>query len=88
MAGAALVFDVPGAGWLALAFGLAIARLAIYAALGIGVEPDPASAIRAFAYFPFYTIWRMGIQLRALPLVGAHAWVRTARHGRSHAGAA
>jgi hypothetical protein len=37
-------------------------------------------AMLAFSYLPFYTVWRVGVQLRALTMLGNKPWVRTARH--------
>lgn len=57
-----------------------VARPVIYTLLAVARGPQPVRTMLAFSYLPFYTAWRLGVQLRALALVGDRPWVRTARH--------
>ena len=52
----------------------------IYTALAILHDPRPWSAIRAFAFLPVYTVWRLGPALGSMLRIRGNAWVRTGRH--------
>jgi cellulose synthase/poly-beta-1,6-N-acetylglucosamine synthase-like glycosyltransferase len=75
-----LLLDLPGAPWLAGALVLSLARLAAYTLLAIAADPEPVRTALAFAYLPFYTLWRLVVQLGALRMLGDKPWVRTERH--------
>jgi hypothetical protein len=52
----------------------------IYAVLGVTRVAEPVRAALAFAYLPFYAVWRLGVQVSALGMLGEKPWVRTGRH--------
>lgn len=72
--------EIPWALWIALALVLSLVRMGIYTLLALRVDPEPGKAILAFAYLPFYTVWRLGVQVLALRMLGDKPWVRTRRH--------
>jgi len=63
--------------------GISLVRPAVYTIFGVAVDREPIRALLAFSYLPFYTVWRVGVQLRALAMLGNKPWVRTARHAGS-----
>ncbi len=75
-----LLLNVPGAAWLSIALAASIVRLALYTAVAILVDPSPLRALSAFAFLPFYAVWRLWLQLSALRMLGDQPWVRTQRH--------
>ena len=75
-----LLLNVPGATWLSIALAASVARLALYTATAICVDPAPLRALSAFAFLPFYAVWRLWLQLSALRMLGDQPWVRTQRH--------
>jgi cellulose synthase/poly-beta-1,6-N-acetylglucosamine synthase-like glycosyltransferase len=56
-----------------------VARLGIYAVLGLALQPHPFRSATAFAFLPFYMVWRLGAAVAALRQIGDKPWVRTAR---------
>jgi cellulose synthase/poly-beta-1,6-N-acetylglucosamine synthase-like glycosyltransferase len=72
--------DVPGAAWLTLALVIPLGRLAVYAAIGLAIQPDPLRAARAFMFLPVYAAWRLGTVIASLKMIGDTPWVRTARN--------
>jgi hypothetical protein len=60
--------------------GVSVMRVAVYAVLGLTEVREPARALLAFAYLPLYAVWRLGVQVSALRMVGEKPWVRTGRH--------
>ena len=75
-----LLLNVPGAAWLSIALAASVARLALYTAAAICLDPAPLRALTAFAFLPFYAVWRLWLQLSALRMLGDQPWVRTQRH--------
>jgi cellulose synthase/poly-beta-1,6-N-acetylglucosamine synthase-like glycosyltransferase len=76
-----LVVRPPGWPWLAGALVIPVARVALYTTIAVARGPEPLRSALAFAYLPFYTIWRLIVQIGSLRAVGGgSAWVRTARH--------
>jgi cellulose synthase/poly-beta-1,6-N-acetylglucosamine synthase-like glycosyltransferase len=74
------LFRLPGAGWLTVALGIPIARLAAYATVGLATQPDPLRTAAAFLFLPVYAAWRLATAIVSLKMVGDTPWVRTARH--------
>jgi cellulose synthase/poly-beta-1,6-N-acetylglucosamine synthase-like glycosyltransferase len=70
----------PGADWLLIALVASVARPAVYTIAGLTVQPDPLRATLAFAFLPFYLVWRLGNAVAALRQLGDKPWVKTARH--------
>jgi len=70
----------PGRELALVLLGASLLRPVVYTLLGISVDPEPVRAALAFSYLPFYTVWRVGVQLRALAMLGNKPWIRTARH--------
>jgi hypothetical protein len=54
--------------------------MAVYAAVATTTVPEPGRAALAFVFLPFYVVWRIGVQVAALRMLGARPWVRTERH--------
>jgi len=75
-----LLLNVPGAAWLSIALAASVVRLALYTAIAILVDPAPLRALSAFAFLPFYAVWRLWLQLSALRMLGDQPWIRTQRH--------
>lgn len=85
LAGITIAAGLPGASWLAAGLLLSLARPAVYTILAVRIDPEPGRALLAFTYLPFYTVWRLGVQIAAMRLLGDSPWVRTRRHAESHA---
>jgi hypothetical protein len=75
-----LLLNVPGAAWLSIALAASVARLSLYTATAICIDPAPLRALSAFAFLPFYAVWRLWLQLSALRMLGDQPWIRTQRH--------
>lgn len=71
---------VPGSAILIALLAVSVVRVMIYALLGLTRVREPVRAFLAFAYLPFYAVWRLGVQVSALGMVGEKPWVRTGRH--------
>jgi len=69
----------PAASWLLLALGASVVRPAVYTIAGLAVQSEPLRATLAFAFLPFYLVWRLGNAVAALGQLGDKPWVRTAR---------
>jgi cellulose synthase/poly-beta-1,6-N-acetylglucosamine synthase-like glycosyltransferase len=80
LAAVLLFTHAPGARLVALALAASLLRPAIYAALALRREPEPWRSAAAFLYLPFYTAWRLGVQVSALTMLGDKPWVRTPRN--------
>jgi len=70
---------LPAAPLLLWALGASLIRPVAYTAVALARQPDRARAIRAFAFLPAYTLWRVGALARAIRMLGDKPWVRTAR---------
>jgi len=77
---ALLLARAPLAVSLVGALGLSLARMALYAAVAVSQERHPWKTALAFSYLPFYTLWRLGVQLTALTMLGDKPWIRTQRN--------
>ncbi len=80
--GAVLAFVIGGpvgllAGSLLLA---SLVRPVAYTLAAIVVDPSPLAAVRAFAYLPIYTGWRLSSALKSVVAARTSRWVRTERH--------
>jgi cellulose synthase/poly-beta-1,6-N-acetylglucosamine synthase-like glycosyltransferase len=73
----------PGAAWVAGLLLATLVRPALYACIALARDPAPWTAIRAFAFLPFYAIWRIGAGVVALGMLRKAKWVRTARRPSS-----
>jgi cellulose synthase/poly-beta-1,6-N-acetylglucosamine synthase-like glycosyltransferase len=71
---------LPGTAILVALLGVSVLRVMIYAVLGVTRVAEPVRAALAFAYLPFYAVWRLGVQVSALGMLGEKPWVRTGRH--------
>lgn len=79
-AGIAIVLHVPGSPLLVGALVGSLVRPVIYTTIAIAEQPHPVRTLRAFAFLPFYAVWRIGAAVRALRMLGDKPWVRTERH--------
>lgn len=70
---------LPGADWLRVALAASVVRPAIYTVAGLTAQQDPLRSALAFAFLPFYLVWRLGAAVAALRMLGDKPWVRTAR---------
>ena len=75
-----LLLNVPGAYWISIALAASVVRLVVYTLAAIRIDPSPIQALRAFAFLPFYAVWRLLVQFSALRMLGEQPWVRTQRH--------
>jgi len=85
LAAATLLLRLPGAPLVAGLLLASLGRHAVYTLLAVTRDRQPGRALLAFTYLPFYTAWRLGVQLLALTMVGDKPWVRTQRHVESTA---
>ncbi|MGH7734845.1 MAG: hypothetical protein ACREOE_14425, partial [Gemmatimonadales bacterium] len=76
----AVVLRVPGATVLETLLAIGVGRQVVYALAALVNARDPFRAAAAFAFLPVYAIWRLGVELSALQMVGAAPWIRTERH--------
>ena len=65
---------------IAMALLASLVRPIAYTAIALARDPEPMRAVAAFAFLPFYVVWRLGIQLASLSRLGNKPWVRTDRH--------
>lgn len=79
---AALAWLLSPPGWrvIAVVALVSLLRPVGYTALAILKDPAPLTALRAFAFLPIYTVWRLGPALGSMLRVRGNAWVRTGRH--------
>jgi cellulose synthase/poly-beta-1,6-N-acetylglucosamine synthase-like glycosyltransferase len=70
----------PAAAALIVALWVSVARPAMYTLAGLAVQPHPLRSALAFAFLPFYLVWRLGAAVVSLKMLGDKPWVRTARH--------
>lgn len=77
-----LVFSAtpPGATLLTTLLLASLVRPFSYTLVGLAHDPHPLRALRAFAFLPIYTVWRVASALSTLRLFGDKRWVRTDRH--------
>ena len=71
---------LPGGDAIASVLLVSLVRPIAYTIVALARDPSPGRAIGAFAFLPFYVVWRLGIQLASLTRVGSKPWVRTDRH--------
>ena len=72
--------QAPGRQILIATLALSLIRPLGYALIGLASDPQPLLALRAFAYLPLYTIWRLVAVTGALRMLGNKPWIRTERH--------
>lgn len=82
-AAVALLLHPPAFPWLAVLLGASLVRPATYTILALARDPAPAAALRAFAFLPFYAVWRIGAAVSALGTLRSMTWIRTTRLMRS-----
>jgi len=75
-----VLLHAPFAGALVFALAVSVLRIAIYTVAAIRLEPQPLRACASFLYLPFYTLWRLYIQVSAISMIGDKPWIRTERH--------
>lgn len=79
----ALAWPLPGGTLLTTLLAGSLLRHAAYTLAALRVDPDPLGTLRALAFLPWYTVWRLGVAIASLTMVGDRPWVRTARHATS-----
>jgi cellulose synthase/poly-beta-1,6-N-acetylglucosamine synthase-like glycosyltransferase len=79
----ALLLHAPASNWLAAVLLATLLRPVIYTLVALGKDPEPIRAIRAFAFLPFYAVWRLCIAATSLGRPGSRPWIRTERNLRS-----
>jgi len=82
MAGAVVLFltSLPFREPLLILLVLGIVRTVLVTALSIPLEPRPLVTLRSFLFLPVYTIWRVGVQIASLGMVGDKPWIKTQRN--------
>lgn len=80
---ASWLLPIPGAAVVAMAFFASVVRPLAYTAAALGSDPEPGKAVLAFSFLPLYLVWRLGVQARAMAMVGNRPWIRTERHAQS-----
>lgn len=81
LAGAAVLLPVPYGTPLAVGLLLSLGRPVIYTLIALAHDPAPGRAAAAFAFLPFYVVWRLWIQASSVTRWGEQPWERTGRHG-------
>lgn len=79
LAALSAVVGPPEAATLLVALGGSVVRSAFYTVAGVTAQPNPLRCAAAFAFLPFYMVWRLGATITALKMLGNKPWVRTAR---------
>ena len=80
---AAAIVVLVSAPWLDVLLALlalGIARTILVTALSIPLERRPLVTLRSFLFLPVYTVWRVGVQIASLGMVGDKPWVKTRRN--------
>jgi hypothetical protein len=77
---ATLMFQALAFSGLAVLLVATLARPVAYTLAAFARDPEPGRAIRAFAFLPFYAVWRLGAAVTALGMLGDKPWIRTGRH--------
>jgi cellulose synthase/poly-beta-1,6-N-acetylglucosamine synthase-like glycosyltransferase len=80
LAAIALISGAPRGSLIATVLLLSLIRPVTYTTIALTRDPAPGRALAAFAFLPFYVVWRIGIQLSSLARLGNKPWVRTERH--------
>jgi 1,2-diacylglycerol 3-beta-glucosyltransferase len=80
LAAGALLGGIPFAVPVAAMLLASLIRPVTYTSIALARDPAPGRAIRAFAFLPFYVLWRLAIQVSAMTRFGQSPWVRTSRH--------
>ena len=75
-----VLLHLPGQALLVGALAGSLVRPFLYIAAALRADPTPWAALGALAFVPVYTLWRLGVALGSLTMVGDRPWVRTARH--------
>ena len=75
----ALLLHPPAGNWLAAALLATLLRPVVYTLAALGRDPEPIRAIGAFAFLPFYAVWRLCIAVTTIPTLSSRAWIRTDR---------
>jgi len=75
----ALLLHPPAGNWLAAALLATLLRPVVYTLAALGRDPEPIRAIGAFAFLPFYAVWRFCIAVTTIPTLSSRAWIRTDR---------
>jgi cellulose synthase/poly-beta-1,6-N-acetylglucosamine synthase-like glycosyltransferase len=83
---AAWLLSLPGAMWAGGLVALSVVRQVAFTIGGLLFVAEPLKALAAFMYLPFYAVWRLGIQVAAIALVGDKPWIRTQRHAAPPSG--
>ena len=79
-AGLTIGLHPPAAAALLALLIMGVARHAVYTVAALMRQPRPGRALLAFAFLPFYGLWRLTVELAALRMLGDKPWVRTERH--------
>jgi 1,2-diacylglycerol 3-beta-glucosyltransferase len=80
LAAGAVLGGIPFAGPVASLLLVSLVRPVTYTSIALFRDPAPGRAIGAFAFLPFYVLWRLAIQVSAMMRLGNAPWVRTDRH--------
>ena len=70
----------PGALWLLVGLWASVLRIGLYTLCGLTRMQRPWKTGMAFLYLPFYTVWRLVVQVRSLRLIGGGPWIKTRRN--------
>jgi cellulose synthase/poly-beta-1,6-N-acetylglucosamine synthase-like glycosyltransferase len=74
------LLSMPGGALLTVLLAVPVIRLGIYALAAVPRVDQPGRALMSFLYLPFYAVWRCGLQISALRMLGDKPWVKTERH--------
>jgi cellulose synthase/poly-beta-1,6-N-acetylglucosamine synthase-like glycosyltransferase len=77
---AIFLLHLPWAVPLVALLGGSLVRTIVVSAVSIPFEPRPLATLGSFVFLPFYTVWRLLVQVRALGMLGDKPWVKTKRN--------
>ena len=83
LAGLAVALHVSARDWLVALLFAGVARHVLYTLAAMTRQPRPFRSALAFAVLPLYGLWRLGVEVGALGMLGDRPWIRTERHGHA-----
>ena len=83
LAGLAVALHLPASDWVVALLFAGVARHVLYTLAAMTRQPRPIRSALAFTVLPLYGLWRLGVEVGALGMLGDRPWVRTERHGHA-----
>jgi len=83
LVGLTIALHVPAGNWLVALLFAGVARHFLYTLAAMTRQPHPLRSALAFTALPLYGLWRLGVEIGALGMLGDRPWIRTERHGHA-----